>query len=345
MKKVIVATILFAAALTGAIAWKIQAQEAAEHGPPAGSGVVEGEAVDLSSRLGARINEVLVTEGASVAAGDVVLTLDCDEPEARLAEAVARLGAARAQAEGAGASASAAHDQSRAARASVTAAGANIAALDAQSSVAEREAIRVEEMGTHAALSRRDQARSTATRLEAQAAGARAARSASRRQAAAARSQAGAASAQAEAALQSIAAVEAIVRSAQLAVAECQIIAPRSGVVERVYYEPGELVMPGSVVARIVDPAFVRATFYLPNGDVDTAVVGRHASVEADAYPGRTFEATVHRVSLEAEFTPRNIQTRTDRDRLVFPVEVRVPNDEGLLRTGMPVVVTLGEDS
>lgn len=343
MKKVIVATVVLAAALTGAIAWKIQAQAESEEGPPTGSGVVEGEAVDLSSRLGARIAEVHLPEGSTVEAGAVVLTLECDEPETRLAEATARLAATRAQAEGAGSSATAAENQSRAARASVSAAAANIAALDAQSSVATREAERFEQMGTHAPLSQRDQARSTATRLGAQATGARASRAASRRQAAAARAQASAAGAQVDVAAQQIVAMEAIVQAAQFAVDECQIVSPRGGVVERVYYEPGELVMPGSVVARVVDPAFVRATFYLPNGDVDEAVVGRSARVAADAYPDQSFEASVYRVGLEAEFTPRNIQTRTDRDRLVFPVEVRLANDEGLLRAGMPVTVTLVE--
>ncbi|MCB9597018.1 MAG: HlyD family efflux transporter periplasmic adaptor subunit [Sandaracinaceae bacterium] len=142
-----------------------------------------------------------------------------------------------------------------------------------------------------------------------------------------------------------MAAVEALVRAARLGVDECRIVAPRGGVVERVYYEVGELVMPGSVVARVVDPAFVRATFYLPNSDFEEATVGAAAHVEADAYPGRTFDAAVRRIGLEAEFTPRNIQTRTDRDRLVYPVEVRIPNEQGMLRPGMPVTVTLGAGS
>jgi HlyD family secretion protein len=46
-------------------------------------------------------------------------------------------------------------------------------------------------------------------------------------------------------------------------------------------------------------------------------------------------------VSVEAEFTPRNIQTRTDRDRLVYPIEVTVVNRDGKLRAGMPVQVSL----
>ena len=63
--------------------------------------------------------------------------------------------------------------------------------------------------------------------------------------------------------------------------------------------------------------------------------------VVADAYPGASFEGTVRTVSLEAEFTPRNIQTRTDRDRLVYPVEVTVKNPGQKLRAGMPVQVTI----
>ena len=80
---------------------------------------------------------------------------------------------------------------------------------------------------------------------------------------------------------------------------------------------------------------------YLPNGDIDEAKVGMKAEVDADAYPERPFVARVVRVGLEAEFTPRNVQTRSDRDRLVFPVEVRVDGHDRKLRSGMPVTVTL----
>jgi HlyD family secretion protein len=63
--------------------------------------------------------------------------------------------------------------------------------------------------------------------------------------------------------------------------------------------------------------------------------------VVADAWPGERFAGKVATVALEAEFTPRNIQTRTDRDRLVYPVEVVVPNPGARLRPGMPVQVVL----
>ena len=80
------------------------------------------------------------------------------------------------------------------------------------------------------------------------------------------------------------------------------------------------------------------------NGD-DLLSLGIVARVEADAFPGQPVDGTVVTVSTEAEFTPRNIQTRTDRDRLVYPIEVRVVNSGTRirLRPGMPVQVTLLE--
>ena len=127
----------------------------------------------------------------------------------------------------------------------------------------------------------------------------------------------------------------------RIAVEECVVRAPRGGVVEAVYYERGEIVSPGAVVARVVDLTDVRATFYLPNAELAEARTDRAAELVADAWPGQRFAGRVITVANEAEFTPRNIQTRTDRDRLVYAIEIAVPNPEGRLRPGMPVQVTL----
>ena len=61
----------------------------------------------------------------------------------------------------------------------------------------------------------------------------------------------------------------------------------------------------------------------------------------ADAYPGETFAGTIRHVSTKAEFTPKNVQTREDRDRLVYGVEVVIPNPDGKLRPGMPAEVSI----
>jgi HlyD family secretion protein len=150
-----------------------------------------------------------------------------------------------------------------------------------------------------------------------------------------------AASAQAEAAVAQVRAAEAQVTRARILAAECVLHAPRDAEVAELPHEAGELVTPGAVLARLVDLNEVRATFYLPNAELRSVRPGAEAVVVADAYGDEAFRGRVRTVSLEAEFTPRNIQTRTDRDRLVYPVEVVVENRDGKLRDGMPVQVTL----
>jgi HlyD family secretion protein len=102
-------------------------------------------------------------------------------------------------------------------------------------------------------------------------------------------------------------------------------------------FEPGEVVLPGSRVLTVVDLDEVRSTFYLPNAELAAAASGKRVSVHADPYPGEVFPGTIRHVSSKAEFTPRNVQTREDRDRLVYGVEVTIPNPGRKLRPGMPV--------
>ena len=136
-------------------------------------------------------------------------------------------------------------------------------------------------------------------------------------------------------------AAEAAVARTTLLAQECELRAPRDAEVATLPHEAGELVSPGAVLARLVDLSEVKATFYLPNAEIGAVKPGAKATVVADAWPGESFEGTVRTVAFEAEFTPRNIQTRTDRDRLVYPIEVLVVNRGGKLRAGMPVQVTL----
>ncbi|MCA9617507.1 MAG: HlyD family efflux transporter periplasmic adaptor subunit [Myxococcales bacterium] len=340
MKRVVVIAVVLAVVMAALIARKIQAQNEALEGPSSGSAVVETEGVDLAAKLSARVIEVL-DEGTTVSAGDVVVTLDCAEPEAVRDEAKARLVTARANADSARLSAKAAMQQTSAAHASIQAAQAQAGAVAVQQEVAEREAKRLASMGEHATVSRRDQARAAADGLQQQARGARATERVRRSQAVVANAQAKSASSQADAAGSTVVAIEALLRRAEVTVDECRIVTPRAGVIERAYFEVGELATPGVVVARVVDPSFVRATFYIPNTEVDAAKVGASVTVVADALDEQNFDGVVRRVGLEPEFTPRNVQTRTDRDRLVFPVEVRIPNEQRRLRAGMPVTVTL----
>lgn len=341
MKRMLVAVFVAVVVLSALLGWKIYAQKLAMEGPAGGSGVVEGTTIRLSSRAGGRIAELPVREGQSVAAGDLILRLDCVEPTALLAQAQAQAEGARQQANAALRVASAAGAAAGAARAVAQAAEAQSRAAGAQVDAAARQASRLDAAINDVSAAMRDQARATADGMQAQSDAASAQRRAGSAQADAAGDQAAAASSNAEAAAQAIIAAEAALERARVSAAECEVRAPRAGVVQLLPYEEGELVGVGATLATIVDLAVVKATFYLPNNDLAAARPGGKATVTADPWPDRVFEGAVATIATEPEFTPRNIQTRSDRDRLVYKVEVDVPNAEGLLRPGMPVEVQL----
>jgi HlyD family secretion protein len=341
MRRVLAVLVVLVAVLAALIAVRLVTQARALAAPSGGSGEVEGVAVDLSSRVGARIVALPAREGDAVKKGDLVVRLDCADPEAALAEVEARLAAAEAQAVAAGAQVAASRSSREAASASERAARAQAEALAQQRAWAERQAKRLDAIEGDVAASTVDQTRTSAAGLGHQVEAAKAQASASAQQARAADVSIRAASASGEAALAQVRAAGAAVARARLLVGECELRAPRDAEISELPHEVGELVAPGAVLARLVDLSEVKATFYLPNAELSAVRPGAKAIVVADAWPQDRFEGTVRTVALEAEFTPRNIQTRTDRDRLVYPVEVRVANPGGKLRAGMPVQVTL----
>jgi membrane fusion protein YbhG len=299
MRRVVVILAVLVVVLAALISLRLWKQARVLDAPTSGSGEIEGTAVDLSSRVGARILEIRTREGERVTEGDLLVRLDCADPAAQLAEAEARLAGARAQA---------------------IAAGAQIQVTERSRAAAERQAKRLSALPEDVPEASIDQTQASAAGL--------------RHQTEAARAQAAAAAAQVRAA-------EAAVARARLLAGECELRAPRAAEVAILPHEAGELVSPGAVLVRLVDLSEVTATFYLPNAEVAAVKPGARAVVVADAWPKEEFEGKVRTVALEAEFTPRNIQTRTDRDRLVYPVEVVVQNRDGKLRAGMPVQVTL----
>jgi HlyD family secretion protein len=333
--------ILVALGIGAFVGYRVLAQAKTTDAPSGGSGQVEATTVDLSSRVGARVAQIFVNKGDRIEKGDLVLRLDCSEPLAQLAEANARLASAKAQATAAGAQVGAARRSQVALAAAGEAAKAHVAALDAQRQAAERQAARLESIPSDVPASSIDQMRASATGLAHQVEAAQAQVAASSAQAKAAAANANASGAQAAAAVAQVRAVEAAVARAELLVAECELRSPLDAEVAELPFEPGELVAPGAVLARLVSPTELKATFYLPNAEIGLVKPGARARVVADAWPHESFDAKVLTVGLEAEFTPRNVQTRSDRDRLVYPVEVAIDNPGRKLRSGMPVQVSL----
>jgi HlyD family secretion protein len=345
MRRIAVVVTIVVVALVSLLGVRLWVQARARNAPPGGSGEIEGTTVDVSARISARVLRLVAVKGRPVKAGDVLVELDCADQGAALAEAEARLAAARAQATAAEANVDATRRSREAAAASEAAARAQVQALAAQRDAARREATRLEALPEDVSVSARDRARSGADQLSAQTQAAEAQARASAEQSRASALAIQASSAQASSSVAGVKASGEAARRSQLLADECVLRAPRDAMLDDLPHEVGELVGAGQPLARLVDISEVKATFYLPNAEIGAARPGGKATVVADAFPDRKFEGTVASVSSKAEFTPRNIQTRSDRDRLVYPVEVRLKNPEGLLRPGMPVQVTLSREN
>jgi HlyD family secretion protein len=101
--------------------------------------------------------------------------------------------------------------------------------------------------------------------------------------------------------------------------------------------ERGERVSEGTPLFTLVDLDRLYVKIYVPEPSLGEIALGQEARVSVDAYLGRAFAARVSRVSQEAEFTPKNVETREERVKLVFAVEVALAeNPGGVLKPGMP---------
>lgn len=357
MRRAIILFLALVAGLSAALYFRLRAQSLESTRPSGGSATIEGTQTDVVPRISARIATLSAQEGDLVKAGQVLVTLECAEAAAALAQAEAQAAAAEAalpqadlSIELAKAALSTARLQAEAAEAAAKATRAQRHAITVQRKAAQRQTNRLatlQEAGvaTEAALDQsRTQVDTLARQIQALVASASAADAQSSAVAGSegtAKVQQQMAEARAAAARKEVAVAKAAVERARVTVAECTIRAPHDGVVQVQAYEPGEVVMPGARIMTLVDVRTVKATFYLPNAELDAAAPGRKVVVVADAYEGDVFEGTIRRVGTSAEFTPRNVQTRQDRDRLVYAVEIRIPNPEGKLRPGMPIEVTI----
>jgi HlyD family secretion protein len=130
-------------------------------------------------------------------------------------------------------------------------------------------------------------------------------------------------------------------RIVEKAIADCEVAAPISGVVSHRLAEPGELAGPGTGLAVMEDLGDLELTVYVPEAELGMLAVGQAASISVDSFPGRAFAGKVTRIASEAEFTPKNVQTKDERVKQVFAVTIGLGDGEGSLRPGMPADAVL----
>jgi HlyD family secretion protein len=130
---------------------------------------------------------------------------------------------------------------------------------------------------------------------------------------------------------------EAALQLAETQLAYTRVSAPVSGTVIRRDVELGETVLPGSALMTLADLSTMEVKVYVPGPMLGKIRINQPVDVMTDSYPGQRFRGSVATIADEAEFTPKNVQTRDERVRLVYKVKVRIPNPDGVLKTGMPV--------
>jgi RND family efflux transporter MFP subunit len=128
---------------------------------------------------------------------------------------------------------------------------------------------------------------------------------------------------------------------AQLMAEESSVSAPWEGTVLRLHVEEGELVPAMSPLATFGDIEHVKIRIYVSTRELGLVKQGQKAVVTVDAFPKRKFPGTVTVIAEKAEFTPKTIQTKDERVKQVFSVEVQADNPEGLLKPGMPADVEI----
>lgn len=126
-------------------------------------------------------------------------------------------------------------------------------------------------------------------------------------------------------------------------IADCTIYAPRDGTVLHRLVEPGEVVAPGSTLAIISDLSTVKITAFVPERDLGLVKLGLQATVRVDSFPDKTLTATVSRIADVAEFTPKTIQTKEERVKTVYRIELAADNGAGIFKPGMPVDVVFAK--
>ena len=131
------------------------------------------------------------------------------------------------------------------------------------------------------------------------------------------------------------------VRLLEKSIQDCTVRSPTDGIVTEKLVEEGELAAPGTGLYVITNLDQVKLTIYVPETELGNIRLGQEARITIDSRPGASFPGTVTYISPIAEFTPRDIQTKDDRVKLVYAVKIEMPNPQGVFKPGMPADATL----
>ena len=313
----------------GAYAWKQWQASHVDLGLASGNGRIEATEIDVATKLGGRVEEILVSEGSFVKSGEPLARMQILSLQAQQKEALA--GKDRAVHAVAAAKAQVALRES-----DYAAAQAQVAQRESELDNAQRRLARSETLTKEGA--------SSAQELDddrARVRGAQAALKATQAQAAAAKAAIAAAQAEVTGSDSSVAASMATVQRIDVELQDSTLTAPRDGRVQFRLAQPGEVLGAGGKVLNLVDLSDVYMSFFLPETVAGRIALGSDVRIVLDAAPNMVIPAKVSFVSATAQFTPKTVETASERQKLMFRIKARI--DPELLqkhlnqvKTGLP---------
>ncbi|AHB04200.1 MULTISPECIES: HlyD family secretion protein [Pandoraea] len=318
--------------------WKTYNHTGPGAGFASGNGRIEATEVDIATKLAGRVEAIYVKEGDFVKAGQVLAKMQIDTLNAQRDEA-------RAQYQQAVTNVAAIQAQAAARLSDKATAEANVAAREAELDAAQRRLSRSETLSKEGASSVQelddDRARVRSTR---------AAVTAARAQVAAAQSAVEAANAQVTGAKSTVQAAQATIHRIEADITDSELRAPRDGRVQYRVAQPGEVLGAGGKVLNLVDLSDVYMTFFLPSEVAGRLAMGAEARIILDAAPQFVIPASISFVSSTAQFTPKTVETESERQKLMFRVRAQIAPELlrqhlTVVKTGLPGVAWVKTDS
>jgi multidrug resistance efflux pump len=126
---------------------------------------------------------------------------------------------------------------------------------------------------------------------------------------------------------------------------ERQVLAPSAATVEVLDVRPGDLIAPNTPVATLLERDQIYVRIYIPETVIGRVHLGQKAEIRVDSFPNQTFHGIVEQINQQAEFLPRNVQTREERIHQVFGVKVRIEDSSHRVLAGMAADVRLSPAS
>lgn len=341
------------------------------------SGNIEADEIHIGSKIGGRVAEVLVREGQEVKQGEPLIRFEAYDLTARRADAEAAIAQAdanykkmlngfrpeevaqaRAQAEAARATLEEARNGPR--RQEIDAARGQLEAANADYEVAKATLARIEKLVRDGVQSRqdydnakaafdrasgqRDSARQNLNMLLAGTRHEEVARAERQYNQAAANyqmMQKGSRKEDIDAARAQLERARAALQQIDTQLGELEVKAPSDASIEVLRLRPGDLINPGAPVATLVELNRLWVRVYIPEPEMNYAHLGQEVTVTVDSHQGKRFKGTIEQIASRGEFTPRNVQTRSEREHQVFAMRVRIDNSSHELRAGAAADVSI----